>query len=74
MPKTMVLPEVDYPMHSGIDITWTPSADRLDIDGFYDSFVDIPPTSMTLGQFFEKLGITEKHVLKALRNHGLQRC
>jgi len=61
-------------LDSDIDITWTPSADRLDIGGFYDSFVGIPPISMTLGQFFEKLGITEKHISKAMRNHGLQRC
>lgn len=64
MPKTIYIPE--DAKHSGIDITWTPSAGRLDIGGWYDSMVGIQPGSMTLAKFFDKLGITEKDVRKAL--------
>ena len=35
MPKTIYIPE--DARHSGIDITWTPSAGRLDIGGWYDT-------------------------------------
>lgn len=64
MPKTIYIPE--DARHSGIDLTWTPSAGRLDIGGWYDTIVGIQPGSMTLAEFFAKLGITEKDVRKAL--------
>lgn len=64
MPKTIYIPE--DARHSGIDITWTPSAGRLDIGGWYDTMVGIQTGSMTLAEFFAKLGITEKDVRKAL--------
>jgi len=38
----------------------------LDIGGWYDTMVGIQPGSMTLAEFFAKLGITEKDVRKAL--------
>lgn len=53
--------------HSGISIVWTPSAQRLDVSAWYDSFVGIEGDSMTLRQFFNKLGITEKDCAKAFR-------
>ncbi len=65
MPKTIYLPEKGR--HSGIDITWTPSGKRLDIGGWYDSFVGIETSSMTLQEFFGMLGITEKDCQKAFR-------
>ena len=58
MPKTMLVPE--DAKYSGINITWTPSAQRLDISGWYDSFVGIQGRSMSLRQFFDGLGITKK--------------
>ena len=64
MPKTIYIPE--DARNSGIDITWTPSAGRLDIGGWYDTMVGIQSGSMTLAEFFAKLGITEKDVRKAL--------
>jgi len=64
MPKTICIPE--DAKHSGIDITWTPSAGRLDIGGWYDTMVGIQPESMTLAEFFARLEITEKDVQKAL--------
>ena len=64
MPKTIYIPE--DAQHSGIEITWTPSAGRLDIGGWYDTMVGIQSGSMTLAEFFAKLGITEKDVRKAL--------
>ena len=53
--------------HSGIDITWTPSAQRLDVVGWYNFFVELGPHSLTLRQFFDELGITEKDCAKAFR-------
>ncbi len=58
MPKTIYIPE--DAKYSGIDITWTPSAQRIDIGGWYDSIIGIQSGSMTLAEFFKKLGITEK--------------
>jgi hypothetical protein len=65
MPKTIYIPSSTG--RSGIDIRWTPSANRLDIGGWYDGMVGIHPRSMSLGQFFKELGISEKQVLKALK-------
>jgi hypothetical protein len=50
---------------SGIDIRWTPSAQRLDIGGWFDTFVGIEGDSMTLREFFDRLGISEKDCRKA---------
>jgi hypothetical protein len=65
MPKRLDLP--GECRHSGIDITWTPSAQRLDVGGWYDSFVGLETHSLTLRQFFDELGITEKDCAKAFR-------
>lgn len=63
MPKTIYIPK--NAKCSGIDITWTPSAQRLDIGGWYDSCVGIQSESMTLKKFFDKLGITKNECLHA---------
>jgi hypothetical protein len=63
MPKTIFIGTDD----NGIAITWTPSARRIDIDGWYDGMVGIEGGSFTLAEFFKKLGITEKDVRKALK-------
>ncbi len=67
MPKTLYLPEEDN-RRSGIDITWTPSSGVLDIGGWYDSFVGIQGTRLTLREFFDRLGIKEKDCKKAWLN------
>ena len=53
--------------HSGISVTWTPSASRIDINGWYDSCVGIQGESMTLKEFFERLGIKKTDIDKAMR-------
>ena len=65
MPKRIDL--ADEWGRSGIDITWTPTAQRLDIGGWYDSFVGIETRSLQLREFFDKLGITEKDCIKAFK-------
>ena len=65
MPKTIYLPE--DATHSGIDVTWTPSARRIDISGWYDSCVGLEGESMLLREFFERLGITRKDCEKAFK-------
>lgn len=63
MPKRIFIPP--DARSSGIDITWTKSAQRLDIGGWYDSCVGIESGSFTLRAFFEELGITERDCAKA---------
>lgn len=46
--------------HSGIDISYSKKHKSLHIGGWYDSFVGIESTDLTLAQFFKLLGITEK--------------
>ena len=65
MPKRLDLS--DESGRSGIDITWTPSAQRLVIGGWYDSFDGIESHELTLREFFGKLGITEKDCAKAFK-------
>ena len=63
MPKTMYVPK--DATSSGIDITWTKSASRIDIGGWYHGYTGIRGESMTLREFFDRLGITEKECKKA---------
>ena len=63
MPKTMYVPEDAN--DAGIDITWTPSASRIDIGGWYHGSTGIRGDSMSLREFFDKMGITEKDCKKA---------
>jgi hypothetical protein len=64
MPRTIKLGNDN----TGITITWTQSAQRLDVDGYYDSFVGIQGKSFELAEFFKDLGITEKDVKNALKD------
>jgi hypothetical protein len=63
MPRTIKLGNDN----TGITITWTPSASRLDISGYFDEFVGIEGGSFTLAEFFKELGITEKDIRKAFK-------
>ena len=63
MPKRIYIPQ--DASHSGIDITWTKSAQRIDIGGWYDSCVGLSGGSLMLREFFDQLGITEKDCAKA---------
>jgi hypothetical protein len=62
MPKTKLF---GVGGHSGVSITWTKTRSELYIDGWYDSIVGIPGESVTLKDFFQRLGITEKDCRKA---------
>jgi hypothetical protein len=63
MPKRIYIPQ--DAQHSGIDVTWTKSAQRIDIGGWYDSCVGLQGGALTLREFFDSLGITEKDCAKA---------
>jgi hypothetical protein len=64
MPKTITI-GTD---HDGIAVTWTPSARRIDIHGWFDGMVGIEGRSFKLSEFFGELGITEKDVKNALKD------
>ena len=71
MPTTLWLPrEATAPQsgHSGIAITWTKTARRIDISGWYDSYVGIHGDAMSLREFFDALGITEKDCKRAWKD------
>lgn len=63
MPKTLYIPE--NATQNGIDITFTPSQSKIDISGWYDSFVGIEGRSLSLRDFLDELGITLNHCKKA---------
>lgn len=63
MPTTTYFPS--DASRSGINITWTPSAQRIAIGGWYDSFVGLEGESLSLRAFFDRLGITEAQCRKA---------
>lgn len=74
MPKKMWMPREATQLESGrqgLDVTWTPSAQRLDFGGWYDSFVGIQGDSMTLREFFDALGITKKDCAKAWKQSNV---
>ena len=63
MPKRIYIPA--DAKHEGIDVTWTPTAQRLDFGGWFDGCVGLGGESMTLREFFDRLGITEAQCRKA---------
>ena len=63
MPKNFYLPPNCN--SSGIEVRWTKSAQRIDISGWYNSFVGLEGGSLSLKEFFDKLGITEQDCKKA---------
>ena len=65
MPKTIYIP--NDAKHSGINITWTESTQRLDFGGWYDTCVGIGGDELTLREFFDQLGITENDCKKAFK-------
>jgi len=64
MPNKIYLPAGDSGESSGISISWTQSTECLYISGWYDSFVGIEGTSMTLQELIDKLGIKDKTIKK----------
>ena len=56
----LTLPSDPKWRHSGVDITYVKSRNVLYIGGWYDSYVGIPSTEMSVPEFCEKLGITAK--------------
>jgi len=62
-PKTIYLPE--NASHTGIDITYIKSKSELRIGGWFDSMVGISGGSISLKDFFFKLGITKQQCVKA---------
>lgn len=65
MPKVMYLPRGRETFYSGISVSWTKTAQRIDISGWYDSSVGIEGASMFLREFFDELGITAKDCARA---------
>ncbi len=66
MPKRIYLPRGrGRNDSSGIGVEWTPTAQRLDISGWFDTMCGIEGDSMTLREFFDALGITEEQCRKA---------
>jgi hypothetical protein len=69
MTRTIYIPRALN--NSGINISWTPSEGRLDIGGWFDINICMERGTMTLAEFFAKLGITQKDVQKALSENRL---
>lgn len=67
MPKTIHLSKYDA---SGISITFTKTRSAISVSGWYDQYVGIEGETMTLGEFFRRLGITRKDCDRALRGEG----
>ena len=65
------MPTVYFPSNatnSGVDITYSKTRQKLCVSGWYDSCVGIEPTTLSLREFFDVLGITEKDCRKAWEN------
>jgi len=55
-PKEITLPEVAY-QSAGIQIAYIKSRDVLYVSGFYDHFVGIEGTEISIKDFCDRLGI-----------------
>ena len=58
---------------SGIDVVYIQRRRTLRISGWYDSFVGIEPTEITLKEFFERLNITLKYCQSAFTDDSAQK-
>jgi len=63
--KQIILP-YENP-HEGIRVQYVKRRKTLRINGFYDSFVGIETTEITLKDFFERLNITLKDCQSAFK-------
>jgi hypothetical protein len=63
MPKRIYIPA--DASDAGIDVTGTPTAQRLDFGGWFDTCVGLGGESMTLREFFDRLGITQRDCVRA---------
>jgi hypothetical protein len=73
MPTKLILPREEkddwgYDPDEGIEIVWTPTENRLDISGWYESH-KIEKTSLTLRELFSDLKITEADCKKAFKDN-----
>jgi hypothetical protein len=66
----MLLPE-GY-RTAGIELNYVKKRQTLTISGWYDSFVGIEPTQLTLAQFFKRLGITEQDCRLAFQKDSIE--
>jgi hypothetical protein len=81
MPTTVNFPpdkpnDLGFRPTAAIEITWTPTRNRLDINGYYDGCVHIHGASMTLREFFDALGIDKRIcdlAFKEKKTDGLSR-
>ena len=60
----------EFDSRSGVDVTFTRSSNRISIGGWYDSYVGIKSDTMSLREFFEYVGITEKDCKRAWKEGG----
>ena len=67
MPKTVYFSPGD---RSGISVVWWKTTGRLSFGGWYDSMVGIEGENVTLREFFDRLGITEKDCQKAFKDES----
>jgi hypothetical protein len=68
MPKTVYFPEPAGPRdRSGIAVEWTKTRGVLHISGWYDTYVGIQGTEISLREFFDRLGITSRDCAKAFK-------
>jgi|LakMenEpi03Aug12_release.lakeMendotaPanAssembly.Ray.scaffolds.fasta_scaffold3177627_2 hypothetical protein len=74
MPTKLILPrltekdDLGYGIDEGVEIVWIPTANRLDISGWYESH-KIEKTSLTLRELFSDLKITEADCKKAFKDN-----
>lgn len=60
MSKQLIFPETKGYQSSGIQVEYIKSRDVLNISGFYDNFVGIEGTEISVKDFCDKLGIDLK--------------
>jgi hypothetical protein len=65
MPKTAYFPP--SAQRAGIAVQWTKTRGVLYINGWYDTYVGIEGTEISLREFFDQLGITSKDCAKAFK-------
>lgn len=62
-PRTAYFPK--DAKHEGVDITYVKSTKTLRVGGWYDSFCGLETEELSLREFLDRLGVTEKDCREA---------
>jgi len=70
MPRIIYFPPTAYDKTEGVQASWHPSTQHLEIKDWHDTDATIKGESLSLSNFFYRLGITQDDCKRAFKGHA----